>query len=292
MMYDFHVHSNYSDGTDGVLEIANKANSINLTYLSITDHNTIDAYFDKNLNCYLGKIITGVELTTTFNGEIIEILGYNFDIYKMKDLLDKHVLKFEEKQILEFEIIINAYSKLGILLEKENIKFNPKKESCKKYVLNEIIKYDYNDKFFYNLNSKNSSKLFRRNEVYNPKSKLFVDQTSLYPSLSKVVEIIHSCGGVAILAHIFEYSNSNSLFNNLEEFISMYDIDGIECVYPTFSTLEISELVRFCESKNLIITGGSDYHGNKRAVSLGDISSDKSNNIEYNKLITLIDYIE
>ena len=43
-MIDLHMHSIYSDGTDSVIELLEKAQSKKLTYISITDHNTCGAY--------------------------------------------------------------------------------------------------------------------------------------------------------------------------------------------------------------------------------------------------------
>lgn len=45
-MIDLHMHTKYSDGTDGVIEFLKKAEKANLDIISITDHNTVKAYFE------------------------------------------------------------------------------------------------------------------------------------------------------------------------------------------------------------------------------------------------------
>lgn len=83
-MIDLHIHSKYSDGTDSVVEILEKAQKRNLEYISITDHNTCSAYQElKNIEVkkyYKGKIITGIELNTIVLDIPIEILGYDIDV--------------------------------------------------------------------------------------------------------------------------------------------------------------------------------------------------------------------
>ena len=56
----------------------------------------------------------------------------------------------------------------------------------------------------------------------------------------------------------------------LKEIISKYDIDGIECYHSIFSNEEINTLLEFIKQNNLMISGGSDYHGkNKPDIELG-----------------------
>ncbi|HML46583.1 MAG TPA: PHP domain-containing protein [Clostridia bacterium] len=101
-MIDLHIHSNYSDGTFSVFEILEKAQSANVTAISITDHNTIEAYHEiKNRrSLYTGRIIKGVEINCLFDGSKIEILGYCFeDDAFLQEWLNAH---FSPQHELEF----------------------------------------------------------------------------------------------------------------------------------------------------------------------------------------------
>ena len=112
---DLHCHTIYSDGSFSVKELLQEAEKKRLTLLSITDHNTINEYYElksSNIrNLFGGEIISGVEITTTYNGEIIEVLGYEFDSNIMQTFLNDNVLTFEEKQLKEYELIRNQYKK-------------------------------------------------------------------------------------------------------------------------------------------------------------------------------------
>ena len=60
-MIDLHMHTTYSDGTDTVKELLEKAEDIGLEVISITDHNTCKAYFEMEKfnvkEIYKGNII-------------------------------------------------------------------------------------------------------------------------------------------------------------------------------------------------------------------------------------------
>lgn len=263
-MIDIHTHTTYSDGSSSVEEILKEANNSNINIFSITDHNTIDAYDEvkKLKHLFSGNIISGVEITTTYKGETIEVLGYGFDLDKMKKLLSENVLTFEEKQLKEFELIKNQYKKIGVKFKEENIIFDPKVESSRVAFVKEIKKYPDNFKFFLYDSSITTDSGFTRNEVYNPKSPLYVDESSLFPSLEKTIDMIHSAGGLAFLAHVYAYSKniSEELINILDN----YNLDGLECFYTTFTDEQSMYLVDLCKKRSLYMSGGSDFHGTRK----------------------------
>lgn len=265
-MIDLHTHTKHSDGSSSTEEVLKEAQNIGLSILSITDHNSIAAYNDLKdygtRTLFKGKIITGVEITTTYKGEVIEVLGYNFDIKKMQELLDKNVLTFEQKQLKEFELIKKQYRKIGVMFDETNINFDPKVESSRVAFVKEIKNYRENDKFFLFEESLKTDTGFTRNEIFNPKSPLYVDMTSLFPSLEKTIDIIHEADGLAFLAHVYAYSNNIS--KDLINIIRNYDLDGIECFYTTFSSEQSRYLVDLCIERNMYMCGGSDFHGTRK----------------------------
>ncbi len=61
------------------------------------------------------------------------------------------------------------------------------------------------------------------------------------------------------IPHIFEYKE-NAL-KILEEILNNHKIDGIECYYTTFTEEQHRKVLNICKERNLLISGGSDYHG-------------------------------
>lgn len=265
-MIDIHSHTIYSDGSSSVEQLLNEAEKLDLSLLSITDHNTIQAYFElQKFNIrdkFKGKIISGIEITTTYKGETVEVLGYGFDLETMQQFLDVYVLTFEEKQLKEYELIKNRYNDIGVIFDENNIKFDPKVESCRPAFAIEIKKHPENYKFFLNQESINTVRGFTRNEVYNPKSPLYVDESSLFPSLDLAIKMIHDSGGLAFLAHTFAYSPN--IANELLNIISNYELDGLECFYTTFTKEQSDYLINICKNRGMYMSGGSDFHGTRK----------------------------
>ena len=82
-MIDLHLHTNYSDGADSLVEILKKSEELKLEYISITDHDNCNAYEELSKidvkKYYTGRIIPGIEIKCGYKGRLIELLGYNID---------------------------------------------------------------------------------------------------------------------------------------------------------------------------------------------------------------------
>mgnify|MGYP004555149351 CR=1 FL=1 len=120
---------------------------------------------------------------------------------------------------------------------------------------------------------------FTRNEVYNPKSPLYVNQSSLFPSLEKSIDMIHQSGGMAFLTHTYAYSQN--IANELLNIINNYDLDGLECFYTTFTDEQSNYLVQLCKKEQLFMSGGSDFHGTRKTnhnlgIGRGNLKIDES----------------
>ncbi len=75
----------------------------------------------------------------------------------------------------------------------------------------------------------------------------------------------------AILAHPTLYHFNNNLLNTFIEELSLSGLDGIEGIYCTYTPSEERLIRSLAQKHNLLITGGSDFHGeNREGVDLGD----------------------
>lgn len=77
---DLHIHSNESDGEMTPEEIVKQAKKLGKQYISISDHNSIDAYLNSNILSEK-NIIPSVEFDCIYKGVLIHILAYGIDIY-------------------------------------------------------------------------------------------------------------------------------------------------------------------------------------------------------------------
>lgn len=103
----------------------------------------------------------------------------------------------------------------------------------------------------------------------NPNSKIFVNYAEFKPLLKDIINVIHDAGGLVFLAHPYAYKFSDTE-SFLDRIYDEYNLDGIECFYTTFTKEQTAYVLDFAQKRNLLISGGSDYHGtNKKNHDLG-----------------------
>lgn len=269
-MIDLHTHTCCSDGADSVEALLRRAEEMKLSVLSITDHNTVAAYRGRGISEYSGTLIPGVEITCMYQGEVVEVLGYGYRLADMEVELSRHVLTFAEKQRREFELICAALRRAGAAFDPAEISFDPTKESSRKAFLRHLNQFPENRRFFSSDETWQSSKAFTREEIYNPESRLYVDEAPLYPDVRTAVEMIHRSGGIAFLAHLYIYAHAPEFRRRLWEIVREFGLDGVECAHSAFTAEQILDLNGFCREHGLLRSGGSDYHGSRKpGVSLG-----------------------
>lgn len=274
-MIDLHMHTKYSDGTDSVKEILKNVNKIKLETISITDHNTCNAYQEmKEFNVsefYNGKIIAGCEFTTSFDNRLIEVLGYGFNYIKVNEYLKNYYTKelINERTNILYNRLLDKIKQLGLMFNLGDVrekKFD--NEFFERGIYEELAKHPENKEYLKE-DIWNSFSDFFRKGLTNPNSKLFINHAEFKPSLKEIINLVHGEGGIIFLAHPYQYK-----FSDTEEFLEKIynenNFDGIECFYTTFTKKQSDYLLDFANQRNLLISGGSDYHGlNKQQHDLG-----------------------
>lgn len=263
-MIDLHMHTKYSDGQFKVRDLINILNEKGIKYASITDHNSVLAhleYRDDNLqDLYNGKMITGVEIQTLVGKYLIEVLVYNFDLDKFSEYIENTRKTFWEFHDSAYQDLLLKANKLGLkYIEPDrklqngyycNMKFQEAIAAC----------YDYN-KNIIDEKILTDHLSFYRNEFQNPDSYFFVDNTKAFPKLEDVISVAHECGGIVFLAHIDEYQAINDKMEFLRNLVKDYELDGIECFHPAISLENRLIYIQFAKDNNLLISAGSDFHG-------------------------------
>lgn len=257
MLTDLHMHSYYSDGTMSPREIVEDAKKRNVQLIAITDHNVLDSYTElKEAAEEFGiKVIRGVEIDARFEDIVVHILAYNFeDNENLFNLVHKAKNELLETSIELIKRMENDY---------ENI-------SSEDYEA-----YDYDKRkggwkgIHYLFDRGITSELFEGVKYYGQYKcgHEYFD----YPTVEEVVKAVHEANGYVVLAHPCNYYKNNTkeeVLEKLEKFKSI-GIDGVECYYPANSEMMTETCVEFCKNNDMIITVGSDSHGEFGAVSKG-----------------------
>lgn len=200
-MIDLHMHTKYSDGTDDVVEILKRAEQKGLKCISITDHNTVDAYSVlENIDVseyYSGKIIVGVELNTKVLNIPIEILGYGFDYKILAKKLPSIYISAEERNKIEFSRLVEKCKKAGIKILDDDILKYDGKSFASKYI-HQLITKDANNKKFFDEDTFNNSINFYRKYMSDPTSPFYVEMDDIVPDFETASNLIKKCGRKSI----------------------------------------------------------------------------------------------
>ncbi|MEC8048936.1 MAG: PHP domain-containing protein, partial [Chloroflexota bacterium] len=239
---DLHTHTNFSDGELSPVEIINEALNYKIKYLSITDHDTLSGYKKARKiikDSYLDQIILipGVEISTTFEGSNIHLLGYFFDA-------NDNSLNETLKQL---QLRRNEFAK---------------------YVLKNLNEEGFNINWGDFLHNVNGS-LGRLHIAYAMQRKGIVKKVSdafdiylnkyrnNYPekyefNTAKIIRIVNAAGGVCSIAHPHTVSNAEKIIPKLVK----KGLTGIEII----ENKKIYKDDKEFKSIGLIKTAGSDFH--------------------------------
>ena len=275
-MIDLHIHTCNSDGSEKVIDVLKMAEEKGLKYIAITDHESVNGHYElRDINIkdyYSGEVIKGAELKNYYKDRVIDILAYDIDIDKFNRYLEKE-FKSKTHRMLETKNLKHFYKQAkgyNLILDPiEEIKWDPDSDWGSVVFYNELKKHPENEaKVPKDLWESFSN--FKRDYVYNRNNMFFLDKKDDYPSPKKTVEQIHLAGGKAFLAHVHEYKWVDNKIEYIKGLVKDSELDGVECYYSNFTEDQTKELLDFCKTNNLYVSGGSDFHGKRKpAIQMG-----------------------
>ena len=240
MKGNLHNHSLCSDGIKSVSELNDMAIECGFDVLAITDHDTLDHYYEiEKINSNI-RLITGIEMKCKYNDESIHILGYfkdkpskdAFDFFDdIKNRRDIRCRKMIDKLKEIFNLDI-SYDEVKEIANGAIGRPHIARVISKKYNM------DFNDVF---------------DKYLSNKSPAYIMETNL--SIEDVINFLKSHKALVVMAHPIQIKKSD--FRDLLK----YGFDGIEAIHPD-QDKDYSNMIRnVAKDNNLFITGGADYHG-------------------------------
>lgn len=267
MVVDLHTHTTASDGTFKPMELIEKAKLIGLEALAITDHDTISGF--QQIDETVEKdpkllLIKGVEISAEYPTDSLHILGFNFkDSEKVAQVLNE-LIDYRNKRN---ELILEKMNNHGFKVTMEELKKIAKGKAVgRPHFARLLVEKGY---------VQSMDEAFQR--YLKDGGLFFVEKRRL--KSEEAIELIKEAGGIAILAHPYQILKDGKPFpiapsvDSLEDFIKYLKfkgLDGIEAYYSTHTNSQIDELLKIAEKHDLLITAGSDFHGDNRPnVKLG-----------------------
>ncbi len=245
---DLHTHSSVSDGLLTPALLVEKAESIGLSAIGITDHDTIngikeakEASKGKNI-----KVIAGTELSCGKPGQekSVHVLGLfvSPEESKLSRILDKQ----RELRHIRALKILNLLREQGFNMDEleEWFKSEPNRVLGRPHLAHFLEDKGY---------VKNFDEAFKKYltsgcPAYVPKD---------YIEYNEAIDAIHDAGGIAVIAHPGLIPNWEETWETIKDL----PWDGIEVFYIEHKNKDVEFFYKIAQERNIVSTGGSDYHG-------------------------------
>jgi len=275
MKIDLHIHTKTgSDGALPVEDVLREAKNRNLTLMSITDHDSLEAQ-EKAITLareYGIRYVTGIELNVTFQppqGKAVSLdfLGYGFDVTN-RALLEKLKVLREHREWRAREIM----EKINTELLREHV--HPLTEEDMRNI-HESVDGAFGRPHI-------ASYLVKKGivgTVQEAFDKYLVKcDVPKYPlSLPEAAKLIRDAGGMLILAHPNDANGTSlvSISRDLTQHARIIKdnmleyINGVECWHPRHNQATTAYYLDFTRKYRLVSTGGSDCH--QKPIVMGTV---------------------
>ena len=251
---DLHTHTTASDGTQRPAANVQMAFDAGLGAIAITDHDTVSGVAEALLaGRELGiEVVPGVEISTVANGQDIHVLGYYIDINNEQFL--QRLASLRETRDTRNNMIIERLQQLGlditmaeVLREVENIK--SKGDTVGRPHIAAVL-----------LNKGYVSSISEAFDRYlGTGAAAYANPPRIEPATA--IGWIQEAGGKAVLAHPGIYHD-----DALVEAIIHQGLDGIEVYHSDHTPEEEAKYLSLAQRSGLLITAGSDFHGERGGV--------------------------
>ncbi len=241
---DLHLHSDASDGAAPVEILVARAALSGLTHIAVTEHDNVDSW--DRARSAAGRngirLTTGIEISTKAIGFDLHLLGYDFSPASVwiRDLV-AHQRELREKR---FRKILRQLQDLGVRISPALIHIEKTSAPGRVHIAQAIVAAGL---------APDVESAFRK--FLGKDRPGYVPHETILPE--DAIRIVHRAGGFVSLAHPVFSMGGETLCEHLAD----AGLDAIEVLHPKHSRNLQKKLTDFCRRKNLLTTGGSDWHG-------------------------------
>ncbi|MHB1349458.1 MAG: PHP domain-containing protein [Desulfobulbaceae bacterium] len=256
MCVDLHLHSLYSDGSATPQELAEMAARGRLTAVALSDHDTVDGIPEFLKHCQsLGlTAIPGLEVGAVHRDLSLHILGYGID--HRSDELRQRLAPLQRSRTERNGKIIAKLQELGLDVHPDELQSistcgQTGRPHIARLLLNKGI-VDSLPQAFYQYLRRGAPAWFSRFAY----------------SATETIDMIHQAGGIAVLAHPGQLDPDYKKLPLLIPELVERGLDGLEVYYPAHHLSIQRRLHSLAKKYGLVVTGGSDYHGKNKNMSV------------------------
>lgn len=252
MSIDLHTHSWFSDGTKSPTELVQLAANSGVSAIAITDHDTMDGVDEAMaVSSEFGvEVVPGLEMSVIHKKKPLHILGYFMDPADSKLAAALSVL--QEARDRRNAKIIAKLQAVGVAATVEELKeISGIGQTGRPHIAKLLVNHGL---------VRSIPQAF--DEYLKKDAKAYVARFAY--SAEEAISFITEAGGLAVLAHPIQVDKTLNSLVTLLPVLKSYGLDGIEAYYPTQKKKMRKRIRMFARENDLLLTGGSDYHGDIR----------------------------
>jgi 3',5'-nucleoside bisphosphate phosphatase len=241
-MLELHCHTTYSDGTLTPAQLVNRAKDAGVKALAITDHDTLsgwDEAFATAIDCDI-EIVPGLELSTVHRDRSLHILGFYPNPNQLAPALSE---RLEGRKRRAAQMVANLTA-MGYPIELPVL--GEGMAPGRPHIANALFKAGY---------VKSPQEAFERWLGDDGPAYVHYEKFSIQDGIS----LLRNCGAVPVWAHPYLF-RGGTVEEVLQELVAA-GLMGVEVYHPNHGSKEQKNLLQLCGEYNLLVTGGSDYHG-------------------------------
>lgn len=265
---DLHLHTTASDGTDTPAALVELCAARGMRIVALTDHDSVLGVAEaiEAGRMHGVQVVPALEFSTRSEPardfQEINILAYGIrpGDSTLQTVLERILVSRTEQKLRQIERL-KSY---GITISADEVFARARGAPGRVHIAQ--VAFEQNPGRFASL-----ADVFTQFLASNSQYPTYVARTFSL-TVEDAIEITHAAGGVAVLAHPGAYPLVNDIDDVVRRLIDA-GLDGIEVCYPyalnrghfgadeaTVMSL-IAHFRKLAEEHNLLITGGSDYHG-------------------------------
>lgn len=252
MTIDLHVHSTFSDGTFSPSELVKTAQAKHIQAISITDHDTMEGTAEALAagKKYGIEVVPGLEMSVVHKSVHLHLLGYYADSRCEK--LNGALHSIQNARMERNSKILEKLNALSIEVSLEDVEIKSTVgQTGRPHIAQVMLEKGY----VKSIDHAFLDYLGRNGLAYVPRKVM---------DAGEAIRLIRGAGGIAVLAHPATIDNSFRTIPRLVGELSKIGLQGLEVYYPAHKRANRKELNRLAARYGLVVTGGSDYHGDIR----------------------------
>jgi len=249
-----HTHTVYSDGTCSPAELVKSAVCAGLCCIGICDHDVVDGIapaIDEGKKDGV-EIIPAIELSADIDNGEVHILGYFID-YNSKEF-SRRIEELRNARVERVFKICEKLRNLGMNVDAEEVlRFAGPGSAGRLHIARFMLREGF---------ISTTAEAFRK--YIGDNGPAYVNRFRISPPAA--IKLITEAEGIPVVAHPYSLPDESLI----EEYVAA-GLRGIEVFYPEHPPSAVERYKSIAAKFNLLITGGSDFHGEAKETNLGSV---------------------